>query len=120
VSHVVSIQTRVYDPATLAVACARLNLPPPAAGRAHLFSGEAAGLLVQLPGWQYPVVIDTADGTVRFDNFEGAWGDPQHLRRLLQVYAVEKAKLEARKKGYAVTEQALEDGSIKLQIVEGA
>jgi hypothetical protein len=32
---------------------------------------------------------------------------------------VEKAKLEARRQGYQVSEQALHDGSIKLQIVEG-
>src|SRR5437763_1598727 len=43
-----------------------------------------------------------------------------HLDRFLQMYAVEKAKLEARKKGFTVNEQALQDGSIKLQIIEGA
>jgi hypothetical protein len=32
--------------------------------------------------------------------------------------AFEKAKLEARKKGYSVSEQALNDGSVKLQIIE--
>jgi hypothetical protein len=36
------------------------------------------------------------------------------------MYAVEKAKIEARKKGFSVSEQVLNDGSIKLQIVEGA
>ena len=30
------------------------------------------------------------------------------------------AKLEARKKGYAVTEQTLQDGSIKVQIIKQA
>lgn len=48
------------------------------------------------------------------------WGDQGHLNRFLQIYAVEKAKLEARKKGYTVSEQSLNDGSIKLQIIEGA
>jgi hypothetical protein len=48
------------------------------------------------------------------------WGDQAHLDKFLQMYAVERAKLEARKKGYAVNEQALNDGSIKLQIIEGA
>jgi hypothetical protein len=33
--------------------------------------------------------------------------------------AFEKCRLEANKKGYAVTEQALQDGSIRLQIHEG-
>jgi hypothetical protein len=74
---------------------------------------------MQLPGWQYPAVIDTQTGEVKFDNFAGHWGDQQHLDRFLQLYAVEKAKLEARKKGYAVSEQSLNDGSIKLQIIEG-
>jgi hypothetical protein len=119
VSHIVSIQTRVHDPAAVAAACRRLGLPPPAEGTARLFSGEATGLLLRLPGWQYPVVIDTLTGTLRYDNFEGRWGDPAQLERFLQAYAVERCRAEARKKGYAVTEQQLQDGSIKLSLVEG-
>jgi hypothetical protein len=34
------------------------------------------------------------------------------------MYAVERAKQEARARGYPVTEQALQDGSIRLQITE--
>lgn len=119
-SHIVTIQTKLHDPAAIAAACERLRLPAPVHGTAQLFSGAASGLLVQLPGWQYPAVIDPLTGTVRYDNYEGAWGDQAHLNRFLQLYAVEKAKLEARKKGYAVSEQALQDGSIKVQIVEGS
>jgi hypothetical protein len=44
------------------------------------------------------------------------WGDPSKLDALLQMYAVEKAKIEARKKGHTVSEQSLSDGSIKLTI----
>jgi len=36
-------------------------------------------LLVQFPGWNYPAVIDVGSGEVRFDNYEGAWGDRAHL-----------------------------------------
>lgn len=118
-SHIVSIQTRIHDPIAIAAACARMNLPGPVHGTAKLFSGEATGLIVQLPQWQYPAVIDTQTGTVKFDNFEGHWGDEVHLHRLLQNYAVEKTRLEARKKGYHVTEQQLQDGSVKLSIIEG-
>jgi hypothetical protein len=119
-SHIVSIQTKVRDPAAVAAACQRLGLAAPVQGTARPYGGEATGLLVQLPGWQYPVVIDTASGEVRYDNFGGRWGEQAQLDRFLQMYAVEKAKLEARKKGYQVTEQALQDGGIRLQIVEGA
>ena len=89
-SHVVSIQTKVRDPAAVAAACRRLGLAAPVQGTARLFSGEAAGLLVQLPGWRYPAVIDTESGEVRYDTFEGRWGDPAQLHRFLQAYAVEK------------------------------
>jgi hypothetical protein len=118
-SHIVQIQTKLHDPVAIRDACLRLGLPAPVQGTATLYSGEASGLLVQLPGWEYPAVIDTLTGVVRYDNYNGAWGDPVHLDRFLQRYAVEKARLEARKKGYTVTEQALQDGSIKLQLVEG-
>ncbi len=47
------------------------------------------------------------------------WGDQAQLDRLLQMYAVEKAKLEANRRGHTVTEQALADGSIKLTIQVG-
>ena len=119
-SHIVTITTKLHDPAAIVAACRRLSLPAPVPGTAHLYSGEASGLLVQLPGWQYPAVFDTLTGEVRYDNFEGMWGEQVHFDRFLQAYAVEKAKLEARTKGYQVSEQALQDGSIKLQIVEGA
>jgi len=118
-SHIVTIRTRVTDPVAVAAACTRLGLPAPVQGTARLYSGEARGLLVQLPGWQYPVVIDTASGTVRFDNYGGRWGDEAHWHRFLQRYAVEKCRLEARARGMQVSEQALQDGSIKVQIVEG-
>lgn len=119
-SHIVCVRTKVRDPAAVTAACQRLGLSAPVQGAARLFSGEASGLLVQLPGWQYSVVIDTATGELRYDNFNGRWGEQAQLDRFLQLYAVEKAKLEARKKGYQVTEQALQDGGIRLQILEGA
>ena len=119
-SHVVTIHTKVHDPTSVAAACQRLNLPAPVQGTTRLYSGEATGLIVQLPDWQYPLAIDTQTGTIQYDNFGGHWGDQAQLDRFLQMYAVEKTKQEARRKGYAISEQALQDGSIKLQIVEGA
>jgi hypothetical protein len=119
VSHIVSITTEVRDSQAVAAACRRLGLPGPLAGTTTLFSGEAAGLLVRLPGWLYPAVFDLATGQVRFDNYDGHWGDPKHLDSFIQHYAVEKARLEARKRGHDVVEQALPDGSIKLTITVG-
>jgi hypothetical protein len=118
-SHIVTIATRVKDAAAVSAACRRLGLAEPVQGTAQLFSGEATGLVVQLPGWKYPVVIDTEAGTIQLDNFNGHWGEQSQLDRFLQAYAIEKTRLEARKKGYTVTEQALEGGNVRLQILEG-
>src|SRR5262245_50479209 len=118
-SHIVSIQSRVHDPAAVAAACRRLSLPEPVHGTARLYSGEATGLIVQLPGWEYATVCDTLTGTASYDNFQGAWGAQEHLDRFLQAYAVEKVRIEARKKGYAVAEQQLPDGSVQLKLSEG-
>ena len=118
-SHIVQIATKVKDQAAVAAACQRLNLPAPVEGTAHLYSGSATGLLVQLPAWKYPIAINTADGSISFDNFENAWGDRQEMDKFLQMYAVELVRIEARKKGHTVTEQQLQDGSVRLQIQEG-
>ena len=118
-SHIVSVKSKAQDPSAIAAACARLNLPAPIQGTAQMFSGEVTGLLVKLPGWEYPAVINTGTGEVKFDNFDGAWGDLKEWARFLQAYSVEKCRLEARKQGHHVTETALQDGSIKLQITEG-
>ena len=115
-SHIVVIKTQVRDPAALAAACTRLGLAAPTQGIAELFSGQATGLLVNLPGWRFPVVVDIQAGQVHYDNFNGAWGSQTELDRLLQAYAIEKARIEARKAGHAVTEQPLPDGSVKLTI----
>src|SRR4051794_1319303 len=118
-SHIVVIETRVHDSAALTAACRRLGLAEPVRANVRLFSGEATGLSVMLPGWQYPIVVDTAAGSIRYDNYEERWGDPAELGRLLQMYAVEKVRIESRKRGHALTETPLEDGSIRLQIQEG-
>jgi hypothetical protein len=118
-SHIVEIKTEVRDAVAVHAACQRLQLDAPTHGQAKLFSSEATGWIVNLPDWRYPAVFDTASGQVRFDNYGGRWGEQVQLDRFLQGYAVEKAKLEARRKGHTITEQSLADGSIKLTVQIG-
>ena len=118
-SHVVEIKTEIRDPVAIRAACQRLTVPEPVFGEVKLFSTSATGWAVQLPQWRYPVVCDVNTAKIAYDNFEGRWGEQVHLDRFLQGYAVEKARLEARRKGHTVTEQALADGSIKLTVSVG-
>ena len=96
------------------------GLAEPWSGTARLYSGEAAGLVVRLPGWTYPVVFDPATGEAKYDNFNGCWGEQTELDRLLQAYAVERVRAEARRAGQTVTEQRLPDGAVKLTVHAGA
>jgi hypothetical protein len=115
-SHVVEVQTEVRDEAAVRAASHRLGLPVPVHGTTKLFSGEATGLAVELPDWRYPVVCDTETGQLRYDNYSGRWGEQKHLDAFLQSYAVEKCRIESRKRGHTLTEQALPDGSVKLTV----
>ena len=118
-SHIVEIKTEIRDPVAMSAACQRLGLASPQQGTATLFTQQVSGWIVELPNWRFPVVVDTGSGQVQYDNYEGRWGDVGQLNRLMQAYAVEKAKLEARKNGHSVTEHSLQDGSVKLAIQIG-
>lgn len=118
-SHIVNIKTQIRDPNALIAACRRLNLQEPTVGTVKLFSGQASGLIVKLPGWHYPAVIDTATGGIQYDNYNGHWGSQAELDKLMQGYAVEKARIEARRAGHTITEQTLSNGSIKLTVQVG-
>ena len=118
-SHVVEIKTEIRDEQAIRAACVRLQLAAPEHKTCRLFNATATGLCVQLPNWSYPVVANLTTGQLQYDNYNGHWGEQKHLNSFLQGYAVEKAKIEARKKGHAVSETRLEDGSIKVTIRVG-
>ena len=96
VSHIVTVKTKIRDTEAVAAACRRLGLSQPSRGTTRLFSGKATGLIVQLPDWRYPIVCNTADGQIRYDNYGGRWGNQAELDRFTQAYAIEKVRLEAR------------------------
>ena len=118
-SHIVKIKTQIKDLSAVQAACQRLKLPAPTQGTTKLFSGEVSGVIVRLPDWRYPAVFNTTTGEAQYDNYGGKWGDQKQFDRFLQSYAVEATKVQARKKGFSVTEQPLQDGSIKLTVNVG-
>jgi hypothetical protein len=118
-SHIVEIKTEVRDPVAVHAACRRLKLDAPVHGTTLLFSQEVTGLQVRLRDWRYPLVIQTETGKLQFDNYNGAWGNPQRLDEFLQAYAVEKTRQEALLRGHTCLEQQLADGRVKLTIQLG-
>ena len=118
-SHIVEIKTEIRDEAAVKAACTRLQLAAPEHKTVRLFNATVTGLCVQLPGWQYPVVANLQTGQVQFDNYGGHWGEQSRLNSFLQAYAVEKTRIEARRKGHSVSETRLEDGSIRVTVRVG-
>ena len=117
--HIVEVKTEVRDEAAVQAACSRLHLPRATRGTFQLYSSEETGLGIELPHWKYPVVANTETGQLRYDNYEGRWGSQEFLDQFLQAYAVERTKIEARKKGHSVVERRLNNGSIKLTVQVG-
>ena len=116
-SHIVTIETELRDPAAIRAACRRMKLAEPIDGTHKLFAGQhATGLAVPLPGWRFPIVADTKTGALAYDNYGEAWGKNVELDRFKQAYAIEKAKIEARRAGHSVRETPLADGSVRLTL----
>jgi hypothetical protein len=118
-SHIVQVQTQVKDAAAVRAGCHRLQLDAPVEGEVKLFTQTVSGLAVRLREWRYPVVFNLVTGESKFDNYGGHWGKQERLDEFLQAYAIEKTKIEARRKGFSVIEQPLVDGSVKLTLSTG-
>lgn len=118
-SHIVQIATQVKDEQAVRAACVRLQLATPEHKTVRLFNATATGLCIQLQAWSYPVICDTSSGKVSYDNYNGHWGEQARLNEFLQAYAVEKTKIEARKKGHTCSETRLEDGSVRVVVHVG-
>lgn len=72
-------------------------------GTAHkLYGSEEIGNAFQLHGWRYPIVV-RADGTLAYDDFQGAWGKVSDLERLKAEYMVTVAQASAEALGWQTT-----------------
>ena len=118
-SHIVTVKAEVRDVSALRAARHRLGLEEPVHESTQLFSQDATGHCIRLPGWRYPVVCQLESGQLAYDNFGGRWGDQRELERLVRSYAIEKSRIEAHELGHQFTETNLVDGSVKLTIQIG-
>lgn len=116
-SHIVTINAKITNPVAIVAACCRLNLEVPVMGTHSVFGAMREGLAIKLPGWTFPIVIETATGMAHYDNYGGRWGKDVELNKFKQAYAIEMARAEARKKGYRMTETITASGAIELHIV---
>ncbi len=122
-SHYATITTQIRDIAALRAACNELGLTliENAEARGYYSEKPKHGEYVirlkgpydiavnKQPDGNYGLTTDWYDGHVERE--VGA-----KFGRLLQLYGVHKARIEAQRKGYSVRRQTLKDGAIKLVI----
>ena len=114
-SHTSTIKTEYTDADVLQESCKQLGWTWLGRAKHELYSSSDIGLGIQIPGWSYPVIVTDA-GQLRYDDYNGRWGDVKQLDELKQRYAVEKTRAACLAKGHKVFEKKLDNGHIQLQI----
>ena len=122
-SHFTEIKTQIKDIEALRLACQELglNLLQNAEARGYYENKTKGDYVIQLKG-PYDIALNKqADGT--FGITSDLWNGyvekevGQKYGKLLQLYGVHKATIEARKKGLSVLRRQKQDGSIKLVLM---
>ena len=115
-SHIAKVEVKIKNMDAVRAACQELGL--------HLEEGQISekvyggtvtgNLSIKLPGWRYPMVIDTEKGEASFDNYGGSWGDMAEFEKFQQQYSRQVTLSEFEGSDYTINEEALEDGSIEI------
>ena len=120
-SHISKIELEVKDLGILGQACSRLGLELLKNSKRFKWYGQEAQCdhCIRVPGADFEIGVLHKDGLYELNcdfydkNLEKVIGQKGGL--LKQAYAVEKTRIEARKKGYSVLERQTQNG-IRLHV----
>jgi hypothetical protein len=122
-SHFTTVKTQIKDIAALRSACAELGLAVKQDTQARgYYENKINGeYVIKLKG-PYDIALNKQpDGSfgITADLWEGCVEKEvgKDYGKLLQLYGVHKATIEARKKGLSVLRRAQQNGSIKLVLM---
>jgi len=107
-SHTVKMDVQIRDLDAFADAMLALGATALGNGTHQLFETREIGLGFSLPGFHYPVVA-TASGDIRFDDYNGRWGDRSKITDAVERYTLGVARKAAEAQGWYVETAA--DGS---------
>ena len=123
-SHFTSIKTQIKDIAALTAACKELGLQlvQNSEARGYYENKLKGDYVIKLKGPYDIAVNKQSDGTYGFtsDLWQGHVEEEvgKNYSKLLQLYGVHKASIEARKKGLSVIRhKQAQNGSIKLVLM---
>ena len=103
-SHTMNIKLELCDQEAVKAAAERLGIRVDSETKTHaIYMTTKSGKAIFFNNWKFPAVLQE-DGSIAYDNYNGAWGNIDRLNEFVAYYGLEKAKIEARKKGYSVIE----------------
>lgn len=115
-SHTVTQKSSMKDRKILDRVCAEKGYLVKHDTVVSMFGASERGTSIQLPGWRYPICV-AADGTVRYDNYNGAWGKQEVLSDLMTAYNEVVIMDEVNAQGFRLEERQESEQFIDL-IVE--
>lgn len=75
-----------------------------------MYDGTYRGMFVHFKNWNYPVVI--ANGDLRYDSYNGAWGNERDLKQFRQAYAANVVIVEGQREGMTLqSDSGYKEGS---------
>jgi hypothetical protein len=114
-SHVIKLKLEIRDKDLFARVARDLGLEIKEAPVRFFDGSYRTGLAVKLPGWTYPVLVDS-EGQVTYDNYGGHWGNITELNRLTQEYVARLVEREAVLSGQFAVRQTQADGSLVIRV----
>src|SRR3972149_7573705 len=114
-SHTMNLQVNITDLDALQRAVESMGGKIGKEGTHRLYgSNRVKGKKIDLPGWKYPIVLKE-DGSLSYDRYQSK-PDAARIEELKAEYGLEKAKIEARRRGYSIQESVDETGNKELTI----
>ena len=108
-SHTVTVHAEFTDKGALGAAVEHLGGQVLGEGAIRFHDGTiAVGFAFKLRGWQYPIVL--VDGQLKFDDYEGAWGNRADLELLKAEYLLSRTVNACAEMGWLTERQG--DGSV--------
>ncbi|HXH83487.1 MAG TPA: DUF1257 domain-containing protein [Candidatus Tectomicrobia bacterium] len=114
-SHTATVQVQFRDRDALADACRELGFALEHGSVTFYDQQTYSGDVIHLPGWQYPIVVETPE-TVRMDHYEGRWGDIAQFHRLKRTYAVHASIRAVQRTGRRVLQRIEQNGHVQLVV----
>lgn len=97
-SHTVKMEVEVKDREAFCAAVVAAGGTIIGEGLHKLYETSEHGLAVTLPDWQFPIVL-ASDG-LKFDDYNGAWGNRKTLDAIVESYALSAAENAAKAQGW--------------------